>query len=373
MISDNKTTVGLLCGGRSKEHEVSLMSALSIQNALNRENYNVAFIGIDSSGRWHLSWDDTYLIQHKDIQQTSLNLSKPVVYPALNGQLIEKDTQKCLAQIDVFFPIIHETDVEDGTFQGLARLLDVPCVGVDLTGSAIAMDKDVTKRLLRDSGLPITPFITARTPQAISFEDASSHLGTPLFVKPCRMGSSLGASKITDQPTFDRAMKKAFRHDRKVIVEQAIKGKEIECTILGDSPPRASEILREIIPLEELYSYETKHVHDDRTRSLAPAELDSEVAQNVRQAAISAFTILECEGMAKIDFFIKSDGSFVINEVNTLPGFAPISMYPKLWEASGFPQNQLLDHLIKLAFERYQKEKQFIISKNTGYETAHVS
>ncbi len=358
MSSEKQITIGLLCGGRSGEHQVSLVSAMNIQNALDRDKYRVAIIGIDHSGLWHLSWDEGFVTNREDIEKIALDLSKPIVYPSFGGQLIEQTTQKCLAKIDVFFPITHGSYGEDGTLQGILRSLNVAYVGPDVTGSAIGMDKDVAKRLLRDSGLPITPFMTVRNIESISFEEASTHLGTPLFIKPCRLGSSLGISKVADQASFEQALKKAFQHDRKVLVEQAVNGREIECAVLGNDTPEASDVLGEIVPLEEFYSYEAKYVLEDGAKLQIPAELDPEVIETVRQAAISAFTILECEGMARIDFFVKSNGSFLINEINTLPGFTNISMYPKLWEASGMSQSQLMDRLITLAMERHHKEAQ---------------
>lgn len=361
MGSEKKLTIGLLCGGRSGEHTVSLASAMNIQKSLNREKYNIALIGIEKNGTWHLSWEEDLIHHPDDIQKISLNLSKPIVYLDLNGEIKDQTTHKILTTIDVFFPITHGVYGEDGTLQGYLRWLDVPFVGPGITGSSICMDKDVTKRLLRDSGLPITPFISVRASQTITFEEASVHLGIPLFIKPCHQGSSLGVTKVSDQETFNQAIKKAFRYSRKILIEQSVKAKEIECSVLGNSDPSASKALGEIAPLQEFYSFDAKYVSDDGAKLDIPADLEEETVQKIRQAAISAYTILECEGMARIDFFVKPDGSFLINEVNTLPGFTNISMYPKLWESSDLPQSELLDKLITLAIERYQQEKQLKI------------
>ncbi len=354
----SKITIGVLCGGKSGEHEVSLISAKNILAALNPNKYNILVIGIEKSGTWHLSNQDDFLISENDITKVSLNLSKTVVYLSNNGHLIEKSTQRCLATIDVFFPITHGTYGEDGTLQGILRFFDVAYVGPDVTGSAIGMDKDVTKRLLRDSGLPVTPFITLRKGQTISFEEASAKLGNPLFIKPCRLGSSLGISKASNQHSFDSAIKLAFAHDRKILIEQGVKGREIECAVFGNENPQSSAILGEIVPKDEFYSYAAKYVDKDGAELVVPAELNSDIVQKLRQAAISAFTILECEGLARIDFFVKSDGSFTINEINTLPGFTSISMYPRLWKASGLSYSELLDQLIEFSLERYAEEKQ---------------
>ncbi len=361
MVSNEKVTVGILCGGRSGEHEVSLISGLNIQKNLDPEKYNVAVIGIERSGKWHLSWDEGFLHHSEDIQQVSLNDAKPMVVPLNGGYLIEKETGESLAKIDVFFPITHGPHGEDGTLQGFLRTLQVPFVGADVTGSAICMDKDISKRLLREKGLPVTPFIAVKKHQKITFRDATEQLGTPLFIKPGRLGSSLGISKISDAAEFERAIDKAFQYDRKILIEQAVEGREIECSVLGNAVSQASEVLGEIVPQDEFYSYDAKYVLEDGAKLFVPAQLPAEVVQNLRQAALSVCNILECEGMTRVDFFVKDDGSFIVNEANTLPGFTNISMYPKLWEASGLSQRKLLERLIELALERFQNENQLLI------------
>lgn len=356
-MAEEKLTIAILCGGKSGEHEVSLISANNIQAALDRETYNVVIIGIDKSGEWHLSLDENFLDNTHDIREVQLNMSKPVVYPMSQGKIVDMEARQTLASIDVFFPITHGVLGEDGALQGLLRLLDVPYVGPDVWGSAIGMDKDVAKRLLRDEGLPVAPFITLRSPETISFQDASDILGSPIFIKPCRQGSSLGVTKASDPESFEKGLQTAFLHDRKILLEKAIQGKEVECAVLGNESPKASKVLGEIIPKHEFYSYEAKYVDEKGADLEIPAQVSSEIVEKVRDAAVKTFKTLECEGLARVDFFVEPDGSLIVNEINTLPGFTNISMYPKLWEASGLPYSKLLDRLIALAIDRHQKEK----------------
>ncbi|MGK5095057.1 D-alanine--D-alanine ligase [Deltaproteobacteria bacterium TL4] len=355
-MHQKKLTVGILCGGKSGEHEVSLISANNIQAQLNRDQYEVKIIGIDKNGKWFLNHDSEFLKHADDIRQVSLDRSKPEVYLQEKGQLMSVATGACLSQVDVFFPITHGEYGEDGALQGYLTLMDVPYVGPDVWGSAIGMDKDVCKRLLRDSGIPITPFITLVAPAHLSFEDAVAKLGLPLFVKPCRQGSSIGISKVSEEAAFQKALQKAWAYDRKILIEQAFVGREIECAVLGNEQPEASHVLGEIVPRHEFYSYEAKYVDEHGADLIIPALLADALVQELRQAAVKTFQVLECQGLARVDFFVEAKGGFVVNEINTLPGFTSISMYPKLWEASGKPYPRLLDALITLAMERKQQK-----------------
>jgi D-alanine-D-alanine ligase len=235
--------------------------------------------------------------------------------------------------------------------QGLLELLGKPYVGADVYGSAICMDKDVTKRLLQHHGIPVSPYKLLRNPKDLSFEDAVRDLGDTLFVKPCREGSSLGVSKVRTAEEYKLALQQAFAADRKVLVEEAISGREIECSVLGNDSPEAASVLGEIVPLREFYSYEAKYVDDDGAELKIPAEIDPQVSLKIRKAAVEAFLITECRGMARVDFFLRDDNTFILNEINTLPGFTKISMFPKLWDASGLAYPKLLDRLIELAQE----------------------
>ena len=345
-----KITIGLICGGTSGEHEVSLISAFNIQAALNREKYNVLLIGIDKNGGWFLGNDQSFLKNVEDVRKVSFETNLPARLPQRNIKATEQ-SEVNLAEVDVFFPITHGKLGEDGALQGLLELFGKPYVGADVYGSAICMDKDVTKRLLREHGIPVTKYRLLRKPEDLAFEKAVSELGETLFVKPCREGSSLGVSKVRTAEEFEEALRQAFAADRKVLVEEAVSGREIECSVLGNDSPEAAAVLGEIAPTHEFYSYEAKYVDKDGADLIVPAEMDLEVSQKIRKAAVDAFQLTECRGMARIDFFLLQDNSFILNEINTLPGFTNISMYPKLWEASGLPYPELLDRLIELAME----------------------
>ena len=346
-----KITIGLICGGTSGEHEVSLISAYNIQAALNREKYNVLLIGIDKNGGWYLGSNKSFWKNVKDVRKVSFVNDLPVRLPQRNLNNAG-ESEVALSEVDVFFPITHGKLGEDGALQGLLELFGKPYVGSDVYGSAICMDKDVTKRLLREYGIPIAKYRMLRGPEELRFEDAVSDLGETLFVKPCREGSSLGVSKVRTADEYSIALREAFAADCKVLVEEAVSGREIECSVLGNDFPQAASVLGEIAPLHEFYSYEAKYVFEDGADLIVPAEIDLDVSLNIRQTAVEAFQITECRGMARIDFFLKSDNSFILNEINTLPGFTNISMYPKLWEASGLSYPELLDRLIELALEK---------------------
>jgi len=348
-----KITIGLICGGTSGEHEVSLISAFNIQAGLDREKYNVLLIGIDKKGAWFLGRKPEFLENVEDVHLVQFNTEIPTLLPEKKLPK-NKSSESELAKVDVFFPITHGKLGEDGALQGLLELVGKPYVGTDVYGSAICMDKDVTKRLLLERGIPVARYMLLRNSEELSFADAMLELGETLFVKPCREGSSLGVSKVQTAEEYLMALQKAFAVDRKVLVEESISGREIECSVLGNDKPEAAPILGEIVPLREFYSYEAKYVDENGAKLVIPAEIDSEVSMQIRKTALNAFQLTECRSMARVDFFLRADNSFILNEINTLPGFTNISMYPKLWEASGLSYSELLDRLIELALE-YRK------------------
>jgi D-alanine-D-alanine ligase len=265
-----------------------------------------------------------------------------------------------LGKIDVLFPVLHGPYGEDGTIQGLAKLADVPCVGAGVLGSAVGMDKDVMKRLLRDAGIPIAPFrtvLSARRHEAgQSYEDMTRTVGPRLFVKPANLGSSVGISRVSSRVEYDRALELAFQYDSKVIVEAEVVGREIECSVLGNEDPVAS-VPGEIVPADGFYSYEAKYLDVNGAELRVPAPLDEQETRTVRETAVHTFQALCCEGMARVDGFLTPDGRFVVNEINTIPGFTRISMYPKLFEASGISYGELVDRLIDLAIARHERER----------------
>lgn len=342
-----KIRVGVIFGGRSGEHEVSLRSAESILKSIDRSKYDVVPIGITHEGRWLASKNALSLLPAKDAIEQTLSSGDPITLPA-----------EPVAQgvVDVIFPVLHGTYGEDGTIQGLLELANVPYVGAGVLGSAVGMDKDVMKRLLRDAGLPIVEYWPLRKHEIESFvESRYANLPYPLFVKPANLGSSVGITKVHDAKELRAALDTASEYDRKMVVEKGIDAREIEVSVLGNDDPIAS-VPGEIIPSREFYDYAAKYIDDD-SRLLIPAPLTAEQVKQAQEMAIAAFKVLECSGLARADLFLeKSTGRFYVNEINTLPGFTTISMYPKLWEASGIPYPELVDRLIALAIERHAEK-----------------
>lgn len=356
-----KIRVGILFGGRSAEHEVSLLSAKNIIGALDRNKYEVVLIGIDKTGRWHLQNQSAYLLDETNPKLIKLNKAidgLAVVPGNEQSALLTLETHKGLGQLDVVFPVLHGTFGEDGTVQGLLKLLDIPFVGAGILGSSVGMDKDVMKRLLRDGGLPIGKFevLYRHKKKEISFSDVESKLGLPMFIKPANAGSSVGVSKVKSRSDFETAVSLAFEFDTKIIAEEFIKGREIECSVLGNEEPIAS-IPGEIIPNHEFYSYEAKYIDENGAGQDIPAKLPLEVTKRVQDLAIKSFQVLCCEGMGRVDFFLTEKNEVFVNEINTIPGFTKISMYPKLWQASNLSYADLIDRLIELAIQRHAEEK----------------
>lgn len=359
---DRKIRIGVIFGGKSTEHEVSLLSAQSIIHALDPERFEVVLIGIDKAGKWALRDKARPMLHADDPMQIALSPSMlpAAVSPGDQGRHLSvlNDIQLD-APIDVVFPVLHGPLGEDGTVQGLLKLANLPFVGAGVLGSALGMDKDVAKRLLRDAGIPIADFLvlTARQRKQCSFDEVVARLKVPFFVKPANAGSSVGVSKVTNTEEYDDALREAFKFDNKVLIEEFVSGREIECAVLGNDDPIAS-CLGEIIPTHDFYSYEAKYLDEHGALLQIPAELTERTAEQIRQLAIRTFQTLCCEGMARVDFFLRPNGEAVVNEINTIPGFTSISMYPKLWEASGVPYGKLVETLIELALERYEREKQ---------------
>jgi len=356
-----KIRVGILFGGRSAEHEVSLQSAKNIIDAIDTNKYEVVLIGIDKKGQWHLNEESQFLLPAvesglPELPEKGENLA--LVPGKEDEQLVALSGQQRLGSLDVIFPVLHGPFGEDGTVQGLLKLANVAFVGAGVLGSAVGMDKDVMKRLLRDAGIPVARFIVANrnSLKQIGFDEARAQLGLPLFVKPANLGSSVGISKVKDHEEFERAVREAFHYDHKILIEECVDGREIECSVLGNDNPIAS-VPGEILPRHEFYSYEAKYLDENGAALEIPAKLLSETAEHIRQLAIKTFTVLCCEGMARVDFFLRNGEEIIVNEINTIPGFTRISMYPKLWEATGISYCELIDRLIQLALERFQREQ----------------
>lgn len=314
-MAKRKLKIGVLFGGRSAEHEISLKSAKNVIAALDKKKYIVTPIKINRDGKFDFSY---------------------------------------IKKFDVVFPVLHGPFGEDGSMQGFLKLAGVPFVGPGVLGSAVGMDKDVMKRLLRDAGVPIGKFITFTRGDKITFQNVKKNLGMPVFVKPANLGSSVGIHKVKSEAELKSAIKDAFKYDSKIIIEENIIGREIECSVLGNTNPIAS-IPGEVIANEEFYSYDAKY-KGAGSKTEIPANLSKDIIKKVQYTAVKVFKVLGCEGMGRVDVFVKKNGEVVVNEINTIPGFTAISMYPKMWEASGLPLPKLLDELIFLAIERFERE-----------------
>ncbi len=361
-----KLRVAILFGGKSAEHEVSLQSARNVANALDAKKYETVLIGINKAGQWLAPGVSERYLALSSNQPTKVpEKSREVVMMAPSGEgVLTRDSGEVEGKIDVVFPVLHGPFGEDGTVQGLLKLADVPFVGAGVLGSAVGMDKDVMKRLLRDAGIPIAKFIVVRSHEKIKFADAKKQLGLPMFVKPANLGSSVGVSKVRSEAEFKYALKHAFEFDTKVLVEEFIDGREIECSVLGNENPIAS-VPGELMLQSEFYSYEAKYLDADAMTPRIPASLSPELTKKVQELAVASFKALECEGMGRVDSFVTRDGRVLVNEINTIPGFTNISMYPKMWEASGLSYAKIIDKLIELALERHAKEKKLKTSRST--------
>ena len=364
-----KIRVGIVFGGRSGEHDVSLASANSIINSLDTEKYEVVPIGITREGRWLLGTEPQKLIavesqavesSVEDEQTTAVTLtgdpSLRRLIPLQSGEQLHNN-----GAIDVILPVLHGTYGEDGALQGLLEMANVPYVGAGVLGSALGMDKEKMKLLFRSVGLPIVDYLVyrrndwERAPDTL-MDEIEQRLGYPTFIKPANLGSSVGVNKAHDRGELEHAINVAAEYDRKIVIERGINCRELECAVLGNDEPIAS-VVGEVIASSEFYDYNAKYL-DGKSQIIIPADIPQTAADAVRRQAIIAFTALDLNGLARVDFFLeKQTGEVFINEVNTMPGFTEISMYPKLWEASGLPYAQLLDRLIELAIERYQDKQ----------------
>ncbi len=368
-----KIKVGIIFGGKSGEHEVSIVSATSVFRALDKSKYEVTMIGIDKTGRWTLP-DPKSLLEHQSVPRLlKLNKEQQTVsflpFEAKNQLLPMTGAANPLQQVqgqsfDVILPILHGTYGEDGTIQGLFELANIPYVGSGVLGSSLGMDKDASKRLFQSAGIPVVPWKTLRKHEYKSskktiLDQLEKEFSYPYFVKPANMGSSVGVHKVKSREEAQGKLDDAFSYDLKILVEKAVAARELEVSILGNHHPKAS-IVGEIVPTHEFYSYQAKYLDENGAELKIPAVgLSPQQITQVQELAVRAFLSLECRGLARVDFFLdKNTNELYLNEINTIPGFTSISMYPKLWEASGLPYNQLLDELIRLAIEYHQEKNE---------------
>jgi D-alanine-D-alanine ligase len=341
----SRIRVAVVAGGRSSEHEISLASARSVLEALDPERYETTTIEIGRDGRWALgpgrgeSADEQPALERESVPVTQ---SLPV--------LADSRPAAAIGSVDVVLPVLHGPFGEDGTVQGLLELANVPYVGAGVAASALCMDKDLFKAVLRDRGIPVARNATLRLGDEIE-----NPFGYPVFVKPARLGSSVGISKAHDEAELETAIALARRHDEKVLVEEFVAGTEVECGVLGNlRPAPIASVVGEIVPHNEWYDYAAKY-DIDGSDIIVPARIPDEIAARVQELAVDSFIATECEGMARVDFFVREDGEVVVNEINTIPGFTATSVYARLFEASGIPYAELLDRLIQLALERHER------------------
>jgi D-alanine-D-alanine ligase len=360
MVTPRKLRVAVVFGGRSAEHEISLLSARFVVESLDRERFEPILVGIDKGGRWLLQEEALLLGAARDPRLVRLNQTMPDVelaaHPAPSGEAsLAIGGGKEAAGVDVVFPVLHGPMGEDGAVQGLLELAGVPYVGAGVLGSAVGMDKDVMKRLLAAADLPVLSWVALRRlPVPPADVDRCEALGYPLFVKPANMGSSVGVRRAASRQELVEAVEHAFTFDTKVMVEKGlVRPREVECSVLGNDAPIAS-VPGEIVVdhPDGFYSYEAKYIDETGATLRIPADLPAAQVNAVQVLALEAFRVLECAGLARVDFFLSADGQLYVNEINTLPGFTSISMYPKLWEASGIPARELVSRLIDLALER---------------------
>ena len=356
-----KTRVGIIFGGKSAEHEVSLQSAKNIVDAIDEEKFDVVLIGIDKNGKWHVNNKQSYLKNADDPKHIELNKSNKsvAIIPGSNDhQFIQTETAEVLQQLDVVFPIVHGTLGEDGSLQGMLRMANLPYVGPNVLSSAICMDKDIAKRLLNAAGIKVAKGLvyTRAKQQQINYQTVVEQLGLPLFIKPANQGSSVGISKVATEEEFTSAIEFAFEYDHKIVIEEAIRGREIECSVLGNEDPIAS-VPGEILPKTAFYSYESKYIDEKGADLAIPADLTETEIKKIQETAVHAYETLQCEGLARVDFFLTENGDLYVNEINTLPGFTKISMYPKLWEVSGMSYTDLITKLLELAIDRHKADQ----------------
>ena len=373
-MSRKKLRVGVLFGGRSGEHEISLRSALTVMSSMDPGRYEVVPIGIARDGRWRLCMDAISLLRQSAPKLHALgHRGIPVSLPPYphrgSLELAIADAQRTkyanhngtLDRLDLIFPVLHGTFGEDGTLQGLLELTGIPYVGAGVLGSAIGIDKDIQKRLLRENGIPIVRYFSLTQAELAEnrarAQRLADELGYPIFVKPNGLGSSVGVSRVTSAASLRRALKEAFQYDRKALLEMACEGREFECAVLGNDRPQAS-VVGEIVVhrRHRFYSYESKYVDPGGAKIKIPADLPQPLSDHIQRLSTSAFKALGLRGMARVDFLARADFSeCFVNEVNTIPGFTAISMYPKLWEATALPLPKLIDRLIELALEEHQQ------------------
>ncbi len=353
-MKQKKIRVGVLFGGQSPEHEISLLSARCMIENINLEKYQVLLIGINRKGEWFYLDRAKFLALFENNNIPLFEGADPSLPLGIFAQDQGFSPHLLRSQCDLVFPLLHGPFGEDGTIQGLLKLANLPFVGSDVLGSAICMDKGIAKRLLKEAGIPTPRFRCVKAGDLFDLQAWIKEIGLPLFVKPARLGSSIGMSKVHNLRELLPAMQTAFQYDEKILLEECIEGREIECAVLGNGELAVS-LPGEVIPTHEFYSYEAKYIDPKGALFKLPAELDNSAALEIQELAKKAFLSLECEGMARVDFFLSKEGEVFVNEINTIPGLTQISLYPRLWELSHISYSTLIDRLINLALQRHER------------------
>lgn len=348
----NKKNVCVLFGGVSSEHMVSEISVSAVLDAIDREKYNVYPVGITEDGRWLLYNGDSDCVRNHCWEKQRVSAAHLSPDRSDHALIVFRDGGVEKIRVDVVYPMLHGKMGEDGTVQGLCELAGIPCVGSGVVGSAVCMDKCVAKILFEKAEIPQSRWVELKKGDTPDFDRIEKELGYPCFIKPSSAGSSVGVTKAANRAELEKGISLALKHDYKVLIEEAIDAREIECGVMGNFDPKCAEDLGEIMPAKEFYDFEAKY-EDEASKTLIPANIDKETAEQIKAYARRAYKICECRGYARVDFFIdRRDGRLILNEINTLPGFTPISMYPKLWEHSGVPMSELIDRHIEYALTR---------------------
>jgi len=354
-----KKRVALIFGGKSAEHEVSINSAKNIFKAMDQKKYDPILIGISKQGSWYQFANEDVFKNHKSLEDANLTSEKMISLLSYQGKpcIHSLHTQEKIA-LDCAFPIIHGTMGEDGTLQGYFKIVNLPFVGCSVLSSAIGMDKDYMKRLMTEAGIVNSKSVLLKKSESTAYTEVVQKIGSPFFIKPANAGSSVGVHKIKSETDYQTKLKDSFQYDHKVIAEEFIEGREIECSVMGlNHSPKAS-LPGELIVTHEFYSYEAKYLDANGAEIIIPARLDEKQTSQIRELALKTFKTLGCDGLTRVDFFLKKNGQIYVNEINTLPGFTQISMYPKMWEATGLSYENLISELIELAFSKHAEDQE---------------
>lgn len=354
-----KKNIALIFGGKSAEHEVSLRSAKNVADALDKNLFSPILIGISKEGSWYRFPSDAVFTQALKILDNELPPhAEPVALISRQGKPVLYSLQnQSQTNVDVAFPILHGTMGEDGTIQGLFKMVQLPFVGCGVWSSAAGMDKEVMKRLFTEAQIPNAKYVLLTPFKNISYQEVVAKLGSPFFIKPANAGSSVGVHKVKTPQDYEANLKDAFQFDTKVLAEEFVEGREIECSVMGHNREPQASLPGEIIPQHEFYSYEAKYLDDNGALLKIPADMPEDMVQKLQALAKKTYQVMGCDGLTRVDFFFKKNGELFVNEINTIPGFTKISMYPKMWEASGLNYRDLITQLINLGLEKHGEEQ----------------